>query len=77
MRNIKRFLGCRRGAVALESAIATIPLMLCLAGIFEIVSTIFAGDLLQRAAHRAARTNALAMTTASDAARSATGWTLT
>ncbi len=68
MRKVKRFLGCRRGAVALESALATIPLMLCLAGIFEIVSTIFAGDLLQRAAHRVARTNALAMTTASDAA---------
>ena len=68
MRNVKRFLACRRGVVALESAIATIPLMLCLAGIFEIVQTIFAGDLLQRAAHRVVRTNALAVTTASDAA---------
>ena len=65
MRTVKRFLACRRGVVALESAIATIPLMLCLAGIFEIVQTLFAGDLLQRAAHRVARTNALAVTTAS------------
>ena len=68
MRTVKRFLSCRRGAVALESVLATIPLMLCLAGIFGIVQTIFAGDLLQRAAYRVARTNALAITTASDAA---------
>ena len=68
MRHVKRFLVCRRGAVALESALATIPLMLCLAGMFEIVQTLFAGDLLKRAAHRVARTNALAVTTVSDAA---------
>lgn len=68
MHTVKRFLACRRGVVALESAIATIPLMLCLTGIFEIVSTIFDGDLIQRAAYRIARTNALAPTTASDAA---------
>ena len=68
MRTVKRFLICRRGVVALESALATIPLMLCLTGIFEIVSAIFDGDLLQRAAYRVARTNALAMTTATDAA---------
>ena len=68
MSHIKRFLACRRGVVALESALATIPLMLCLTGVFEIVQTIFAGDLLQRAAHRMARNNALAATTASDAA---------
>ena len=68
MFNIKRFLACRRGVVALESAIAIIPLMLCLAGVFEIVQSIFAGDLLQRAAHQVARANALAATTASDAA---------
>ncbi len=66
MFKVKRFLGCRRGAVALESAIATIPLILCLAGVFEIVSTLFAGDLLKRAAHRVARSNALAMTAATD-----------
>ena len=29
--------------------------MLCLTGVFEIVQTLFAGDLLQRAAHRMAR----------------------
>ncbi len=60
----ERFLTGRRGSVALESAIATIPLMFCLAGVFEIVQTIFAGDLLQRAAHRVARVNALAPTPA-------------
>ena len=68
MFNIKRFLTCRRGTVALESVLAIIPLMLCLTGVFEIVQSIFAGDLLQRAAHQVARTNALAITTASDAA---------
>jgi len=59
MRDVKRFLACRRGVVALESAIATIPLMLCLAGVFEIVQTIFVRDLLQRAAYRVAYSNAL------------------
>ena len=68
MRNVKQFLTCRRGAVALESALAAIPLVLCLAGIFEIVQTLFAGDLLKRAAHQVARSNALATTTATDAA---------
>ena len=67
MFNIKRFLACRRGVVALESAIAIIPLILCLAGIFEIVQTIFTGDLVKRAAYRVARSNALAATPASDA----------
>ena len=68
MSHLKRFLACRRGSSPWESALATIPLMLCLAGVFEIVQTLFAGDLLQRAAYRVARTNALAATTASDAA---------
>ena len=67
MSHIKRFLTCRRGVVALESALATIPLVLCLAGMFEIVQTIFAGDLVKRAAYRVARSNALAATPASDA----------
>ena len=67
MPHIKRFLACRRGVVALESALATIPLVLCLAGMFEIVQTIFAGDLVKRAAYRVARSNALAATPASDA----------
>ena len=68
MSHLKRFLACRRGVVALESALAIIPLMLCLAGVFEIVQTLFVGDLVKRAAYRVARTNALAATTASDAA---------
>ena len=68
MRHVRRFLTHRRGAVALESAIATIPLVLCLAGMFEIVQTIFTRDLVQRAAYRVARANALATTTATDAA---------
>ena len=68
MRTVKRFLACRRGVVALESALAIIPLVLCLAGIFGIVQTIFAGDLVKRAAYRVARANALAPTAASDAA---------
>ena len=66
MSHIKRFLTCHRGVVALESALAIIPLMLCLTGVFQIVQTLFADDLLQRAAHRVARANANTM--ASDAA---------
>ena len=65
MLEIKRFLICCRGTVALESALATFPLMLCLAGAFEVVQTIFTRDLVQRAAYRVARTNALAATPAS------------
>ena len=68
MSQVKRFLASRRAVIALESAIAVIPLMLCLAGVFEIVQTIFARDLLQRAAYRVARVNALALAAASDAA---------
>ena len=68
MRYVKRFLSCRRGSVALESVIASLPLLLCLTAIFEIVQTIFADDLLQRAAYRVARRNAIALTAASGAA---------
>ena len=66
MLQAKRLLACRRGTVALESALATIPLVLCLAGMIEIVQTIFVGDLVKRAAYRVARNNALAVAPASD-----------
>ena len=62
---VKRWLACRRGSAALENALATIPLVLCLVGMFEIVQTIFAGDLVKRAAYRVARANALAAAPAS------------
>ena len=65
LRQAKRWLACRRGSAALENALATIPLVLCLTGMFEIVQTIFAGDLVKRAAYRVARANALASTPAS------------
>ena len=65
LRQVKLLLACRRGSVALESALATIPLVLCLTGMFEIVQTIFAGDLVKRAAYRVARANALAVAPAS------------
>ena len=65
LRQIKRWVACRRGVVALENALATIPLVLCLTGMFEIVQTIFAGDVVKRAAYRIARANALASTPAS------------
>ena len=68
LRQAKRWVACRRGTVALEGAIATIPLVFCLAGMFEIVQTVFTGDLLQRAAYRVARANAMSDTAASDAA---------
>ena len=65
LRQAKRWVACRRGVVALENALATIPLVLCLTGMFEIVQTIFAGDVVKRAAYRVARANALASTPAS------------
>ena len=65
LRQVKRWVACRRGVVALENALATLPLVLCLAGMFEIVQTIFAGDLVKRAAYRVARANALALAPAS------------
>lgn len=61
-----RFLTCRRGAVALESALAALPLILALTGIFELVRTVFVGDLLKRASHRVAYANALEDSAASD-----------
>ena len=54
-----RFLACRRGAVALESALACVVLVFALAGVYQIVQAVFVGDLIQRAAHRVARANAL------------------
>ncbi len=57
--HVIRFLTCRRGVVALESAIAVIPLIICLVGVFEIVQTVFVRDLMQRAAYRVAYANAL------------------
>ena len=67
MRQVQRVLACRRGSVALENALATIPLVLCLIGMFEIVQTIFAGDLVKRAAYQVARANALAVAPAGTA----------
>ena len=62
-----RFLACRRGVVALESALAAIPLVFCLAGVFEIVQIVFVRDLLQRTAYRTAYANSLYESAASDA----------
>lgn len=62
------FLACRRGAVALEGVLASIPLVFTLAGVFDVVNTVFLDDLLQRAAHRIARVNALHDSAASNAA---------
>ncbi len=63
---LTRFLTCRRGAVALESALAALPLMLALVGIFELVRIVFVGDLLKRASYQVAYDNALADSAASD-----------
>lgn len=64
----RRFLSCRRGVTALESAIAAVPLIFALAGIFELVRSIFVDDLLQRAAYRIAYTNAMGDNAASNEA---------
>ena len=64
-----RFLACRRGAAALESAIACVVLIFALAGLYQIVQTVFVGDLIQRAAHRVARANALYDTAAGNPAQ--------
>ncbi len=63
-----RFLTCRRGVVALESALAVIPLIICLVGVFEIVQSVFVRDLLQRAVYQTAYENALYDGAASNAA---------
>ena len=64
-----QFLACRRGVAALESAIACVVLVFALAGLYQIVHTVFVGDLLQRAAHRVARANALYDTAAGNQAQ--------
>ena len=64
MFRIKRFLASQRAAVALESCLAASFLTVSLAGVFEIASTLLVGDLLQRAANRVARHNALSDTAA-------------
>ncbi len=64
----RRFLSSQRATVALESVLASIPLLFALAGVFEIVRPLFIGDLLKRAAYAVARTNALYDTAASNAA---------
>ena len=59
MRNVKRFLTCRRGAVGLESAIAAIVLVVALAGIYEIVHAMLTRDLLARGTYHMANASAL------------------
>ena len=59
MRNVKRFLTCRRGAVGLESAIAAIVLVAALAGIYEIVHAMLTRDLLARGTYHMANASAL------------------
>ena len=65
---IQHFLRDTRASVALESAMAASFLILTLAGVVEITSTLLVGDLLQRAANRVVRSNALADSAASSAA---------
>ena len=65
---MKRFLACRRAAVALESAIGIFFLTLTLAGVFEIIHTVFVSDLLQRAANSVALANALSDAAADETA---------
>lgn len=66
MHQAQRFLACRRAVTALEGVLATIPLILALAGIFEMVRTVFVGDLLKRASYRVAYANAMEDSAASD-----------
>ena len=67
MRTVTRFLACRRAVLALESAIAAVFLVLALAALVEVVRTVLVNDMLQRAANRVARANALYESAASDA----------
>ena len=59
MRNVKRFLTCRRGAVGLESAIAAVVLVTALAGVYEIVHAMLTRDLLARGTYHMANAGAL------------------
>lgn len=65
---MKHFLRDKRASVVLESAMAASFLILTLAGVIEITNTLLVGDLLQRAANRVVRSNALADSAASSAA---------
>ena len=65
---MKRFLACRRAAVALEGAIGIFFLTLTLAGVFDIIHAVFVRDLLQRAANSVALANALSYAAADETA---------
>ncbi len=66
--NPKRFLACRRAAVALEGALAISALILALVGVFDIIHTVFVGDLIQRAANSVGRACSLNYGQAADEA---------
>ena len=59
MRHVKRFLGCRRGAVALESCIAATVLVAALSGVYEVVHATLVRDFLARGAYSVANASAL------------------
>ena len=64
MFRVKRFLNCRRGTVALESAIAATVLVAALAGVYEIVHTTLVRDFIARGTYSIANRGALHATEA-------------
>ena len=61
-----RLLTCRRASATLESVIAATVLVAALACLCEVVRVFLVDDMLQRAAYRVARANALHESAASD-----------
>ncbi len=56
---LKRFLCVRRATTALESVCSLCFMVVMLGGVFEVVNTLFVGDILDRAAQAVARDTAL------------------
>ena len=59
LKDLRRFLSARRAAITLESVGSFFFMMVVVGGVFEAVTTVFIGDLLDRAAQAVARDNAL------------------
>ena len=62
----RRFCSALRASVALESVCCLCFAVVIVGGVFDVVSTLFVGDILDRAARAVARDNSLQVSAASD-----------
>ena len=58
-KGLRSFWSARQAATTLESVCSLCFMVIVVGGVFEIVNTLFVGDLLDRAAHAVARDNSL------------------